>query len=165
MHCGVLKIHTRWNKAKIQQHNFLKSTLGHTSRVSEQTRKVVPWWLLMHKKSVVFCKKSLTRQSSKIRRRKVQISSVRLSISKKIQHSALPTAGSCRSTAQLWYYNTWVFYRERSTTSSTSTYQYKKSITYRRAIVIFVIEAALSFILLIVVVATSLFLYFLYLYN
>ncbi len=69
------------------------------NRVSAQTRKVVPRRLLVHQKSVVFWKKSLTPRSSKMWCHKVWISSVKFSILKKIQHSALPTAGSCRSTA------------------------------------------------------------------
>ncbi len=46
----------------------------------------------MNQKSVVFWKKSLTRQCSKIRCRKVQFSSVKSGILEKIQHSALPMA-------------------------------------------------------------------------
>ena len=62
------------------------------NRVSAQTRKLQPRRLLVNQKSVVFWKKSLTRQCSKIRRRKVQFSSVKSGILEKIQHSAHPTA-------------------------------------------------------------------------
>ncbi len=68
------------------------SLLGHSNRVSAQTCKLQPRRLLVSQKSVIFWKKSLTRQCSKIRRRKVQFSSVKSGILEKNQHSALPTA-------------------------------------------------------------------------
>ncbi len=69
-------------------------------RVSEQTCKLQPRRFLMHQKSVIFWKKSLTWQSFKIWCHKVQFSSVKSSIPKKLSilHSWWQTL--CRSSLQ-----------------------------------------------------------------